>query len=150
MKFLNIVEKLQTAQENEGYLVLIRCGVFFEGIGKDAVILSEKFGLNPICIKEKICKCAIPVSRIEKFLKKVISQKVSVAIYEYNPKGVYGNVDKKYELLKRIVLNPIEESRCCNNCDKCWYSPRRIKNSKQTIEDMITKLEEMGKTGEEE
>ena len=139
MKFLDIVEKLQMAKENEGYLVLIRCGVFFEGIGKDAVILTEKFGLNPICIKEKICKCAIPVSKIEKFLKKVISKKVSVAIYEYNPKGVYGNTDKKYELLKRIILNPIEEYRCYTNCDECWYNARRIRNSQQSIEDMIEK-----------
>lgn len=43
MSFKKIVETLQEAEENEGFLVLIRCGVFFVGIGKDAVILTEKF-----------------------------------------------------------------------------------------------------------
>ena len=57
MKFLDIVKEIQNLPENEGYLVLVRCGIFFDGIGKDGVILAEEFGINPICIKEKICKC---------------------------------------------------------------------------------------------
>ena len=37
MKFLEKVEQLQ--RENEGYIVFVKCGVFFDVIGKDAVIL---------------------------------------------------------------------------------------------------------------
>lgn len=42
MSFRKIVERLQNSEENEGFLILVRCGVFFTEIGKDAIILSEK------------------------------------------------------------------------------------------------------------
>ena len=29
MKFLDIVKEIQNLPENEGYLVLVRCGIFF-------------------------------------------------------------------------------------------------------------------------
>ena len=54
MKFLEIVKKIQNLDENEGYLVLVRCGIFFDAIGKDGVILAERFGFSPICMKEKL------------------------------------------------------------------------------------------------
>ena len=41
---LEYVKKLQ--EENKGYITLVKCGVFFVALGKDAVILSERFGLN--------------------------------------------------------------------------------------------------------
>ena len=69
MKFLDIVKKIQNLPENEGYLVLVRCGIFFDAIGKDGVILAEQFGFNPICLKEKLCKCAIPVKKYRKIYK---------------------------------------------------------------------------------
>ena len=28
-------------EKNKGYIVFIRCGIFYTGIGKDAVILTE-------------------------------------------------------------------------------------------------------------
>lgn len=126
MRFLQIVEELQKKPENEDYLVLIRCGIFFYGIGKDAVILSEHFGLNPICITKGICKCAIPVIKIDKFLKIIVARKFSVAIYEYYSKNE--NKSKQYELLKRLVLCPISESRKCLNCKCCKYINRQAEN----------------------
>ena len=33
MSFKKIVEKLQNDEANEGFLILIRCGIFFEGRG---------------------------------------------------------------------------------------------------------------------
>ena len=46
MSFKKLVEQLKNNEENKGYLLLIRCGVFFVGIGKDAVILSEELGIS--------------------------------------------------------------------------------------------------------
>ena len=56
MSFRKIVEKLQNTEENEGFLILIRCGVFFTGVGKDAIILTEKLGITNVCFSEGICK----------------------------------------------------------------------------------------------
>ena len=76
MKFLKIVEEIQNKPENIDYLVLIRCGIFFYGVGKDAVLLREQFGLNNICISKNICKCAIPVAKIDKFIRKIIAKNI--------------------------------------------------------------------------
>ena len=38
MRFIEKVEELQ--RENEGYIVFVKCGIFFDVIGKDAVILQ--------------------------------------------------------------------------------------------------------------
>ena len=68
LKFNEIVEELQN--RNEGYLVLVRCGVFFVGVGKDAVILQNITTLKPVCLKEGICKCGVPVKTFDRFIHK--------------------------------------------------------------------------------
>ena len=68
MKFYDVVEELQ--KENKGYITLIRCGIFFTAIGKDTVILQRLFGLAPVCIKKKVCKCGFPVVKVNKFINK--------------------------------------------------------------------------------
>ena len=129
MSFKKIVEKLQNAEENKGFLILIRCGVFFTGVGKDAIILTEKLGITNVCFAEGVCKSSIPVCRIDKILPKIISNDISVAIYEYNPKGIEGKKGEKYELLRRIVMSPVEETRACLECEKCMYYKSRIKTN---------------------
>lgn len=140
MKFLDIVKKIQNLPENEGYLVLVRCGIFFDAIGKDGVILAEQFGFNPICLKEKLCKCAIPVKNIDKFIKLAMEKKISIVIYEYQPNGINSDINQKYELLTRIILCPIEEHRNCLDCKQCWYKDRRIQEGKEVINDAIQNL----------
>ncbi len=54
MKYLELVEKLQ--KENVGYIVLIKNGIFFVGVGKDAIILNEMLGLKLTCMKKGLCK----------------------------------------------------------------------------------------------
>ena len=66
MKFYDVVEELQ--KDNKGYIVLVRCGIFFTAIGKDAVILQSLFGLAPVCIKKNVCKCGFPVIKVNKFI----------------------------------------------------------------------------------
>ena len=141
MSFKKIVESLQKAEENEGFLVLIRCGVFFVGIGKDAVILSERLGLTNVCFAEGICKCGIPVNKIDKMLAKIISKKISVVIYDYNPKGIAKNKGEKYELLRRIVMSPLEETRRCMKCEKCLYYSKRIKSNITSTEEIIKEID---------
>ena len=137
MSFRKIVERLQNLEENEGFLILVRCGVFFTGIGKDAVILSEKLGITNVCFAEGICKSSIPVCRIEKILPRIISKDISVAIYEYNPKGIEYKNGEKYELLRRIVMSPVKEDRKCLECEKCIYYKSRIKTNIASTEEIV-------------
>ena len=80
MKFYDLVKKLQN--ENEGYIILVRCGIFYNAIGKDAVFMQEKFGLGTICIKSETCKNGIPVSTIQKFIPKLQKSGYSYKILE--------------------------------------------------------------------
>lgn len=137
MSFKKIVESLQKAEENEGFLVLIRCGVFFLGVGKDAVILTENLGVTNTCFAEGICKSSIPVCKIDKMISKIVSRNISVVIYDYNPKGLEKDKNKKVELLRRIVMSPIEENRTCLECEKCIYNDTRMKSSIASTEEIV-------------
>ena len=48
MKFYEQVRKLQ--EENEGYVVLVRCGIFYNAVGKDAVFMQKQLEMNLINI----------------------------------------------------------------------------------------------------
>ena len=39
--FYNIAKELEVAQENEGYLIVIRCGAFFTSIGANAIAVIK-------------------------------------------------------------------------------------------------------------
>lgn len=138
MKFLKIVEEIQNKKENIDYLILVHCGVFFYAIGKDAVFLTEHFGLNNICITKNVCKCAISVVKIDKFIHKLICKNISVAIYDYYPQKQ--GRKKQYELLKRIVLSPVSENRKCLDCEKCSWNFKQKNNS---IEEKILTIKNL-------
>ena len=74
-------------------LVLVRSGIFFYGVGKDAVILTQNLGLNYCCMQKGLCKCAIPVIKIENMIKKLKERKISFVIYDYAPKGTKENME---------------------------------------------------------
>ena len=113
-------EKLQ--EENAGYMVFVKCGIFFDVIGKDAVVLHELCGFAPICIKENTCKCGVPVKTFDKFLKKFINEhKFALVVYDYNK-----NNNEQYKEIVRIEGRKTNEKRECLNCDECWYSKNRI------------------------
>ena len=143
MSFKKIVEKLQELPENEGYLVLIRCGVFFVGVGKDAVILTEKLGITNVCFADGICKSGIPVCKIDKILTKLINKDISVAIYEYNPKGIEHKSGEKYELLRRIAMKPVKETRKCFNCEKCIYYDKKRQSSIASTEQILESIDKI-------
>ena len=138
MKFLKIVEEIQNKKENIDYLILVHCGVLFYAIGKDAVFLTEHFGLNNICITKNVCKCAISVVKIDKFIHKLICKNISVAIYDYYPQKQ--GRKKQYELLKRIVLSPVSENRKCLDCEKCSWNFKQKNNS---IEEKILTIKNL-------
>ena len=141
MSFKKIVENLQKAEENEGFLILIRCGVFFVGVGKDAVILTENLGVTNICFTDGVCKSGIPVNRIDKMLAKIINKNISAAIYDYNPKGLEKDKNKKYDLLRRIVMSPIHETRKCLDCGKCIYHDMKPKSNLASTEEVIKRID---------
>ena len=125
MKFYDIVKKIQN--ENEGYIILVRCGIFYNAIGKDAVFMQGKFGLGTICIKNEICKNGIPVSSIEKFIPKLQKSGYSYKIYNYSKET------NKVKELYTIEGKLLEETRNNIGCEKCAYYNKKSKGIEASI-----------------
>lgn len=121
MNFYDKVKKLQSLKQNKGVIVLVRCGVFFTGIGKDGVILSEKYGYVPVCSKEKVCKCGMPVRVINRLVKKMVQDNREFVIYDYDKNNI-----EKYTKLLRLEGKHTYEDRNCIGCEECWYKHNRI------------------------
>ena len=136
MNYLELMKELN--EENKGYIVLMKSGVFLTAIGKNAIKLSELFGLKLLCITDGICKCSIPTNSLDKYIVKFQKSRYSFLIYDYNKNGFKDN-NENYKLISRIdgLLN--EENREHLNCDECWYNKnKRVK----TLEKAMQILEE--------
>lgn len=128
------------SKKNEGYIVLIRCGIFFVGIGENAVALKENLNTTPVCFKENICKCGIPVSSIQKYVFKLKETGLSYVIYDYDKNGFENG--ENYKEIIRIEGKKYKEKRKSFNCNECWYKKNRVVSS---IEENLKILEKMQK-----
>ena len=61
---ITLQKELEMAQENEGYLIIIRCGASFISIGANAIALSNELGLKLTCLKKGLCKAGVPINVI--------------------------------------------------------------------------------------
>lgn len=82
MKYTDLMEKLQ--RENSGHIVLMKSGIFFVAIGKDALELNKLLGLKLTCMKEGLCKVGFQTRSLEKYVHKLNHTNKSYAIYNYN------------------------------------------------------------------
>ena len=82
MKYTDLIMKLQ--DENYGKLILMKNGIFFTAIGKDAVTMHEVLGLKVTCMKDGLCKVGFQVKNSEKYIKKMQDINISFAMYIYN------------------------------------------------------------------
>ena len=139
-KYYEIVKKLQ--EENKGKIVLVRNGIFYCAIGKDAVLLHNILGYIPVCFKEKICKCGIPVRGIEVAIPKLINSGYGYIIYDYKKEN------QKYEEIFRLEGRYVDEKSNNINCEKCWYKENRMKSTKEYVGNLKKLAQEREKKNE--
>ena len=137
MKFYEKVLKLQ--EENKGKIVLVRNGIFYCGIGKDAVLMHDVLGYMPVCFKEKVCKCGIPVNGIEKAIPKMIRSCVGFVIYDYSKE------DKSYNKLMELKGKYIDSLDNNIGCSNCWYNQNRVKSTEEHIKELTKFIERFEK-----
>ncbi len=113
MKFLEIVEALQKEEKNQNKIILVKCGVFFVAIGKDAILLHETLGLNVTCIKPGICKVGIPITGCMKYTDRLEKLGYGYTLYDYNSKNK--KVEVKYEYNGK-ANNETEKNTSCKEC----------------------------------
>lgn len=129
MKYLDLVEKLQ--KENEGYIVLIKNGIFFIGVGKDAIVLNELLNLKVTCMRKELCKVGFLVKSLEKYIVKLKETNKSFVIYTYNKDS------EIEEEIFRFKGDMVKEARTCIDCAKC-------SNRKETEDEIIERVKKIG------
>ena len=127
-KFVEQVQEIQ--KKNIGKIILVRNGIFFCGIGKDAVIMEQLFGYKPICIKNQICKIGVPVSKFKKLIPQLIQTGYSYIIYDYEKEN------QKIEEIYRIDGEKIYEEKENIGCKNCWNKANKIKTTEEYIEEL--------------
>lgn len=138
MSFSNMMEILQ--EKNKEKIVLIKLGVFYTAIGKDAVFFNKELGLKCVCYKNQICKIGIPENRIEYYLKKLEKLNIGYIVYNFD--------SKKEELIEKYKNEGVyhKETRNNKNCLICkgirCYEEDKYMNA-------VQKLLEKEKSGNE-
>lgn len=131
MKFLEIVKKLQL--ENHGYIVLIKNGIFFIGVGKDAILLNRILDLKLICLKTGICKAGFLVKSIEKYINLLSFSGTSFVVYQYERNKSIDNITEVFRFNGKNVY----ENKCALDCENC-------KNRKETDQEIIERIKQNG------
>ena len=113
LSFKKIVESLQQEEENQNFLILIRCGVFFVGIGKDAVILAERLGITNICFTEGVLKMDVKkyFRNIDKdILYRILNRKIQDNKLLWLLKEIiYSNEGKKSLAIRKLHITNVCE-----------------------------------------
>lgn len=129
MKFTDTIYKLQ--KENEGTVILVKNGIFFVAIGKDAVFLSEKIGLKRTCMKDKLCKVGFSIQSSEKYMDLLEKNNISYKLYQINKSLDEPEVIYSYSGDKNL------EQRECIDCTNC-------KERKETDAEILERLKKKG------
>lgn len=143
MKLGEIIENLQ--KENPGYIILIRSGIFYIGVGKDALILKELLGLKQVCFSKNVCRVGIPADIIKKYEKELINLDCTYVIYDYSPSSILEDTKEDYKEVSRNIGRIIREDRMCIDCNKCWFKQNKI--NKQ-IDESLEKIERLLEYGQ--
>lgn len=133
MKFLEIIKQLQL--KNHGYIVLVRNGIFFIGVGKDAILLNKILGLKLVCFKTNICKAGFLVKSIEKYINLLSFSGKAFVIYQYDRNTENENIREVF----RYNGEKVYEDKCSINCVDC-------PNRKETDEEIIERVVENANT----
>ena len=125
MTFSDKIFNLQKKNPND--VILIKNGIFFVAVGKDALFLNEKLKLKCTCFKNKICKVGFLVKSAEKYINIMKEQGISFKIYILNE---YKDEELIVENKGFLKNNYVEGSVNCSEC----------KNKKESDEDVIKRL----------
>lgn len=53
------------------HMILVKNGIFYNVIGKDALVLEKELEMKKTCFSVNSCKCGISVKSIKSFIEKL-------------------------------------------------------------------------------
>ena len=150
MKFNEGVIKMQ--EQNPGYILLVKNGIFYTALGKDAVVLSEEFGQKQTCGGNNICKCGINIKNLEKFIEQLEEKNYKYIVYDF----IQGeNLSLEEQFIPVLIKDEgidVTENRRKFECEKCWYWNKKIEiqNKRKVLAKSQVSLEDYLKEEQEE
>lgn len=130
MTFSNKIYELQRRYPQD--VILIKNGIFFVAVGRDALFLNEKLKLKCTCFGNEICKVGFLVKSAENYINNMKKMGISFRMYILNE-------NKDEELIFKNegnISNPYNsKSNKCNECNK----------KKETENDIIERLKSLNK-----
>ena len=140
MRFVDFVEELQKLNKNK--VVFVKSGVFFNSIGRDAIILEKVLGLKRTCVTKGICKVGLPTNYVRENLSKIKEKleknNIGFVFYDEMKNGNLIFKDRKYGILIEGEGKVINEDRKCNNCLNCNNNVylKKLNNGKKINENI--------------
>ena len=121
MKFYEFILELQKLNKNK--VVFVKSGVFFNSIGRDAIILEKVLRLKRTCVTKGICKVGLPINYVRenfsKIKEKLEKNNIGFVFYDEMKNGNLIFNDRKYGILFEGEGGVINEERKCINCLNC-------------------------------
>ena len=81
-------------------IILLKSGIFYLALDKDAIFLSNTFGFKLTNLNNEIKKCGFPCSSLDKYLKLFNAYNLSVSIIDTKENTTY--TLKEFEINKNI------------------------------------------------
>lgn len=122
---MKLQEGIKILQEKyPKHIILVKNGLFYNAIGKDAIALSKEFELVKICFAKEICKIGINENKINEFTVELIKKNYNYILYNYN-KGEFNDIDEQFiELERKDNGIPINKENIYLDCLNCEYYKR--------------------------
>lgn len=130
MTFSDKIFELQKKYPKD--VILIKNGIFFVAVGKDALFLNNELGLKRTCFGKETCKVGFLVKSAESYINSMKSKNISFRMY------VLDDVKDEELICKN---NGIAKNMYTNTSTKCSKCERKIESD----EDIIKKLKFMYK-----
>ena len=129
MKFNKGVIKMQ--EQNPGYIILVRNGIFYTALGKDAVVLSKEFNQKQTCGGKNVCKCGINIKILEDFIEKLEERNYKYIVYDYVQGEELSLEEQFIPVLRKDEGIDVTETKEKFECEKCWYWNKKIEKQEQ-------------------
>ena len=128
MTFSNKIYQLQGRYPSD--VILIKNGIFFVAVGKDALFLNEKLKLKCTCFGNEICKVGFLVKSAENYINNMKKLGISFRMYVLDK-------NKDEELIFKNEGTTVNLFNM--NCSKC----NECSNKKETETDIIQRLKNL-------
>ena len=115
MRFSDVVKKYQNLEENKNKIIIVKCGVFMNAIGRDALYLSKIFNLKVTCLRPGTCKVGIAVNSLTNYMDVLEEKGYGYSIYDYDK--------NTKELILKYTFDGTKKMELENyiDCMKCNY-----------------------------